>query len=88
MNVYIFLVFNVFSKIEKKIIIQLDLSSYTAVIRMHCKIVFNFTLRHDYISNAVNKMTAHWFQKLDPYWSIRDMMKTNKGILSHARRCK
>ena len=26
--------------------------------------------------------------KLDPYWSIEDMMKTNKRILSHPRRCK
>ena len=31
-------------------------------------------------------MTAYWSKKskkLDPYWSIEDMMKTNKGILSH-----
>ena len=28
-----------------------------------------------------NKMTVHWSKKLDPYLSIEDMMKTNKGIL-------
>ena len=33
-------------------------------------------------------MTAHWSKKLDPYWSIEDMMKTNKHIFSHRRRCK
>ena len=22
-------------------------------------------------------MTAHWSKKLDPYWSVEDMMKTN-----------
>ena len=32
-----------------------------------------------------NKMTAHWFQKLDPYWSVGDMMKTKKGLLSQSR---
>ena len=35
-----------------------------------------------------NKITAHSSKKLDPDWSIGDMMKTNRGILSHARRCK
>ena len=33
--------------------------------------VFNFTVRHDH----ANEMTAHWSRKLDPYWSIEDMMK-------------
>ena len=27
-------------------------------------------------------MTAHWSKKLDPNWSIKDMMKTNKSIPS------
>ena len=27
-------------------------------------------------------MTAQWSEKLDPYWSIGDMMKTNNSILS------
>ena len=36
----------------------------------------------------LSEATTHWSKKLDPYWSIGDMMKTNKGILSHARRCK
>ena len=35
-----------------------------------------------------NKITAHWSKKLDPYWSVEDMMKTNKSILSHPRRSK
>ena len=42
--------------------------------RMHCKMVLNFTVRH------ANKMTAHWSDKLNPYWSIEVMMKTNKSI--------
>ena len=32
-------------------------------------------------------MTAHWTKKLDPYWFIGDILKTNKGIFSHDRRC-
>ena len=46
---------------------------------MHCKMVFDFTV-HQKLSKA--KMTAHWSKKLDPYWSIEDMMKTNKSILA------
>ena len=33
-------------------------------------------------------MTAHWSKKHDPLWSIKDMLKTNKNVLSHPRRCK
>ena len=33
-------------------------------------------------------MTAHWSKKLDPYWSIEGMIKTNKRIPSQPRRCK
>ena len=51
---------------------------------MHCKMVFNFTVRQD----LSNKMTAHWPKKLHPYWSIEDMMKTNARIISHPRGCK
>ena len=42
--------------------------------------VFNFTVRHDHAF----KMIVHWSKKLYPYWSIEDMMKTNKN----PRRCK
>ena len=43
------------------------------IFRMHCKILFNFTVRHD-LQKLSNKMIAHWYKKLDPYWSIEDMM--------------
>ena len=43
---------------------------------MHCKMVFNFTVRHE----LSNKMTAHWSKKLDPHWSIEDMTKQTKAF--------
>ena len=68
---------------------DIKMSTFTMLFRIHCKIVgfFHITswLRLQKLSN---KMTAHWCKKLDPYWSIGDVMKTNKGILSHASCCK
>ena len=39
-------------------------------------------------SKAVKQDDRSLDKKLDPYWSIEDMMKTNKRIFSHTRRCK
>ena len=61
-----------------------------SVFRMHCKMVFNITLRHDY---AFKRCQTRW-----PLIGLRNlilighlriiMMKTNKSIFSHPRRCK
>ena len=60
-----------------------------STVRMHCKMVFNFHSRsRPRFQELSYKMTAHWSKKLDPYWSIEDMMKTNKSILSHPCHCK
>ena len=51
--------------------------------------VFKFhSMPQPHFQRLSNKMTAHWTNKLDPYWSIQDIMKTNKRILSHPRCCK
>ena len=40
------------------------------------------------LSKAVKQDDRLLVLKTDPYWSIEDMMETNKSILSHPRRCK
>ena len=45
--------------------------------RMHCKMVFNFTVHHD--QKPSNKKTAHWSKKLEPY-NIGQLRKWWKQI--------
>ena len=47
----------------------------------------NGSLFHSTSRPRFQKLSALWSKKLDLYWSIEDIMKTNKSILLHPRRC-